>query len=431
MCGIGALTTSSRVTTQRQRIVLWLRVIALASLAAGCAALSLRSRRGAQDAFATATTALGRAPSLSVQEPAALPARDEVERCLTRGSWVRGPSIRPPWLYSIPSEGWCEAQGRPWENWVWEPADVSNEGCTATMAALADVAATRERACEILAGNRVLFVGDSVQDALYTALMYRLEPKRSVASYAWLQSMGKRGAYVSVCEGRAEMAFARNDHLLTCEEAQAGGDDAECAADYAAMGGGNGNMMNFLAAAANATVLIVNRGAHDTHTAASPFRRVFAEFSHNPAEEITRQLARQVTRLAKQIKLRGPWGGLRRFFWRSTPTGHWGEHGANKTCDYRTPGPPEGGYPPEYHWEYFAPQELVKQRILREELGEAFEILDNAKYLYLRRDRHVGSNSPNGVNDCLHYCKPGPEDHSISVMLLKLTMPAPGAASAQ
>ena len=34
-----------------------------------------------------------------------------------------------------------------------------------------------------------------------------------------------------------------------CEEAQAGGDDAECAADYAAMGGGNGNMMNFLAAA--------------------------------------------------------------------------------------------------------------------------------------------------------------------------------------
>ena len=161
------------------------------------------------------------------------------------------------------------------------------------------------------------------------------------------------------------------------------------------------------------------------------FLRVFAEFPHNPAEEITRQLTRQVTRLAKQIKLRGPWGGLRRFFWRSTPTGHWGEHGANKTCDYRTPGPPEGGYPPEYHWEYFAPQELVKQRIMREGLGEAFEILDNAKYLYLRRDRHVGSNSPNGVNDCLHYCKPGPEDHSISVMLLKLTMPAPGAASAQ
>ena len=354
-------------------------------------------------------------PAAALGAEVVAPTTVEVDRCLTRGSWLRGPDVRPPWHYTVPSGGWCTRQGRPWKNWVWTPAHNST-ACALTMAALASAASTRERACEILAGHRVLFVGDSTQDSMYRVLMYRVEPKRALADYHWVESLGFGLGFATVCEGRAEVGFARNDHLVTCEGAR-GGDDAQCSSDNDAMGFKThpGNAIQFLDDMANATVVVMNRGAHDT----MPLH----EFGNSPAVEITRHLTQQMTRLAKQIKRRGPWGGTRRFFWRSTPTGHWGI----PVCNYTTPGPPNmTGVPKNYHWEYFAPHEVIKQRILREELGEALEMVDAAKYAYERRDMHIGRMKGNAEgNDCLHYCEPGPPDYFVSVFLLKLSRSAP------
>lgn len=396
---VGALTVSYRLSNDRISVSHHLSIVASAAV-----------RRD-------------EAPLL-VTLPSASPA------CFSTGHWktminvsdFRSRQRAGPVPYRTPfwQSGLCRESGRHWQPLQWVPTGTN---AVAAQCAAMDNRIDRATLCRVLAGENVLFIGDSLSSHQFTSLVFLTghgepewdsdwvrhceggNPKGGRCVLAndtsphcndwcngWNPKMlfgpgltRERASYnaFTVCNGGGKVQYVRNDKLLV---------------------GSNGSETfygKWTDLAEDATLIVLNRGAH-------------YEANETVFKAQSSRLMEYLAKLAKR-RSAAPGGAPLRVVWRTTTAGH-------ADCDaHVNPGAASraayaqapAAAAENFGWDKFEHQTGIVRKMLMKALPRgALRFIEASQMSAERGDRHFGG------GDCLHWCLPGPPDWWNKVLML-------------
>lgn len=294
---------------------------------------------------------------------------------LVRGSDANGPPYR---LVDTPDlkDHYQTCRADSWRNWTWQAADP----------ACGEVGGW----CDALASRSILFVGDSVtMQHVWSLIHLAGTESEQRAAVRGSEADFRRRSDVSLCGGRARINYIRNDLLASKEW------DPKCRYSTA-----TGTICrDFTKRVQGYNTLVLNTGLHTLVADSSSAR---------------------AGRVANASHLFAQWLGAatrRRHIdviWRTAVAGHEGCRRVNSPLDAPYT-PPDTGLSGRYHWPEVGRNDAIWQAALREALApRPLRILDAAALSNRRADLHLGRKRKFGSNkvveDCLHYCLPGPPD---------------------